>query len=179
MKKALVILFVGSLIMSNQLLAQGQVVEDRKPGNFDSILLSPDCKIMPVDLSRIFTKTEIIAAFPGGEEKWFEFANKNFDFDYVLNKMNDTSKKFEDSLIVKFIVTMDGNICVINVLKGNSILIEPIMRLLKRSPNWTPALSGSRALHAYRTLRVDVYIDRDRNIKEIKKYYNSYFRYNN
>ena len=66
----------------------------------------------------------------------------------------------------------------IKVVKGNSILTEPTLKLLKSSPNWRPGLNGGRQFNSYRTLRLDILIDKKENVKTIKYYTTSYFRDN-
>jgi hypothetical protein len=158
--------------------AVGQIVEDKINNDFDTTLLAQECKLDKEQLGKIFTKLEVYAEFPGGFQKWFDFAKSNFDFGYLLQHLGDTVQHFQDSIIVKFIVARNGTICNIKVHTGNPILTEPTLKLLKLSPNWKPGLNGGRQLNSYRTLRLDVLIEKKENIKTIKHYTNSYFRDN-
>lgn len=153
-----------------------QVIEEKNENYFDSLLLSPDCKLNKSQLGGIFTHTEVLAGFPGGFQKWFEYATQKFDFHFIEQRISDSTQRFEDSLVVKFIVTRNGSICHIQVQKGNPLLVEPVIRLLKSSPNWTPATNSGRTLNAYRRLRIDVFIDRKEGVRTIKHFTNSYFR---
>jgi hypothetical protein len=155
----------------------GQAIQNNTKDAYDSILLSPDCHLDPELAGKIFTRLEIPAEFPGGFQKWYEFANKNFDFNDVIQKI-DTTGEFRDSVVLKFIVTRDGQICSIRVQKGNPILAAAATRLLKSSRNWIPGVNGGRLLNSYRTLRIDVWIDRKENSRIIRRNFNSYFRYN-
>jgi hypothetical protein len=157
----------------------GQIIEDRKHNDFDTLLLSPECKLDKRQLGGIFEKLEIYAAFPGGSQKWFDFAKKYFDFAFVSRSLVDTSSLFQDSIVVKFIVARNGTVCNIQLMAGNPILIMPATKLLKSSPNWEPGINGGRQLNSYRTLRIDILIDRKRKINDIMRFDNSYFRANN
>lgn len=99
-------------------------------------------------------------SFREGSKKWFDFAKANFDFAYVKHQLSDTVQHFEDSITVKFIVARNGTICNITIQTGNPILTEPTLKLLKLSPNWLPGLNGGRQLNSYRTLRLDILIDK-------------------
>ena len=156
----------------------GQIGEHKNSYDFDMLLLSKECHLDKEQLGRIFTRLEIYAEFPGGFKKWFDFANTNFDFDYVAKNLSDTVNIFQDSIVVKFIVARNGKICNIKFQKGNTLLTEPTLKLLKSSSNWKPGVNGGRLLNSYRTLRIDVFIDNSRHQKSIKHFTNSYFRDN-
>jgi len=176
LKKAFVILGFGLTLFLTR--AVGQIIDEKNYNGFDTSLLASECKLDKEQLGKIFTKLEVLAEFPGGFQKWFDFAKANFDFDYLLQHLGDTVHYFQDSIIVTFIVARNGTICNIKVQTGNPILTEPTIKLLKLSPNWRPGLNGGRQLNSYRTLRLDVLIDKKDNIRTIKHYTTSYFRDN-
>lgn len=156
----------------------GQIIDDKISNDFDTALLAPECKLDREQIGKIFTKLEMPAEFPGGSQKWFDYAKKNFDFGYILQHLNDSVQTFQDSIIVKFIVARNGSICNIKVQGGNPILTVPTLKLLKLSPNWRPGLNGGRQLNSYRTLQLDILIDKKENINTVKHYMTSYFRKN-
>ncbi len=158
--------------------AAGQIIENKNINDFDSLLLSKECNLDKEELGKIFTKLEIYAEFPGGIQKWFDFAKANFDFMYVVEQLGDTVQYFEDSIIVKFIVARNGTICNINFKKGNPILTDPTIKLLKYSPNWRPGVHGGRLLNSYRTLKLNILIDKKENKKTIKVITSAYFMNN-
>jgi hypothetical protein len=137
-----------------------------------------ECKIDKEQSGKIFTRLEVLANFSGGFMKWFGYATNNFNYSAVLEKINDTVQLFQDSLVVQFIVTKTGNLCHIQIQKGNPMLAAPVLQLLRNSPNWNPGTNGGRNLNSYRTLRIDVYIDKINGIKKIQHYTNSFFREN-
>ncbi|RYE43515.1 MAG: hypothetical protein EOP48_22890, partial [Sphingobacteriales bacterium] len=147
--------------------AVGQIIDEKNNDDFDATLLAAECKLTKEQLGKIFTKIEVYAEFPGGFQKWFDFAKANFNFDYLSQHLGDTIQHFQDSIIVKFIVARNGTICNIKVQAGNLGLTEPTLKLLKLSPNWRPGLNGGRQLNSYRTLRLDILIDKKENVKTI------------
>ena len=171
LKKTITILCI---VLSQAIYATAQIVEG--VNDFDSLFLSKECNLNKEQLGKIFTKVEISAAFPGGFNKWFDFANSNFDFENVIHQLGDTVNNFEDSIIVRFIVERNGTLCGFKFQAGNPILVQPTLRLLRLSPPWIPGIYGGRLLNSYRILRIDVIINRKQSIKTIKHYTNSYFR---
>ncbi|MEO8405135.1 MAG: hypothetical protein ABI480_11080 [Chitinophagaceae bacterium] len=176
MKKSFAIFLLSLFIHQAPVL--GQKISDDNNHHADSVLLITECKLEPKQVGWIFTGLEIIAGFPGGSAKWFEFFNKNFNFNFISQNMGDTVQQFRDSIVVKFVVTRDGKVCHVIMQKGNSILEEPVKRLLAISPDWEPGLNGNRLLNSYRTLRIDIYINKAKGISRIERYINSYYRLN-
>jgi hypothetical protein len=174
LKKLLSILFFLYVLSVNLTIAQ--VIEERHPDDFDTLLLSPECRLDRDQLGKIFTKLEIYAEFPGGYQKWYDFVKTNFDFESVARLLGDTVTLFQDSIIVKFIVTRYGGVCNIQYIAGNPILTIPMTKLLRISPNWKPGLNGGRQLHSYRTLQIDFIIDRKLKKCGVKYYSNAYLR---
>lgn len=170
-------LISGLLLIAFSNAVNGQI-DDKIEIEFDSILLSPECKLDTAEIGKIFNRIEILSDFPGGHAKWFDFANKRFDFKYVVENLKDSIRIFEDSVVIKFVVTRNGDICNIKFLKGNPILGVSAIKLLKSSPRWIPGIHGSRNLNTYRTLRLDAFIDRKTKKQEIKKLVDSYRREN-
>ncbi len=155
--------------------AKGQTTTNTSVNDLDSGLVSKEIISDTDDRGKVFTKMEIIAEFPGGWLKWHLFANKHFNFAYLQKQLPENVQRFEDSIIVKFVVSRDGLISDINYKAGNGVLLEPAIQLLKKSPKWEPGLNGSRQIHSYRTLQIDVLVDKQKNIQEVKRNYNSYY----
>lgn len=146
--------------------------------NNDLAAICDVCKINKEQTENIFKRLEVLADFRGGFMKWFEYATNNFNYSSVLEKLNDSVQLFQDSIVVKFIVTKTGKLCYLQTQKGNLVLSAPVKALLSGCPYWNPGSNGGRNLNSYRTLRIDVYIDKRKGIKKIQHYSNSYFREN-
>ncbi len=136
--------------------------------------LDTECNLSDYERQYIFTKVENLATFRGFSPEWFKYAQNNFDFTLVSQKLVDTTQIFHDSIFLKFIVTKAGLICKIEVLKGNQILAAPAIKLIKQSSPWIPAVSGGRNLNAYRTLKIEVVVDKQKNEFKIVRDFNSY-----
>lgn len=154
--------------------ALGQNIIDKPQKSKSKKSLDKECNLTDFEREYIFTKVEILSTFKGFSQEWFKYAQNNFDFTSISQKLAVTTQMFHDSIFLKFIVTKAGLICKIEVLKGNNILSDPAIKLLKNSPPWTPAVSGGRYLNAYRTLKIEVYIDKQKSDFKIVRDFNSY-----
>ena len=112
----------------------------------------------------VFTKTEIEAEYPGGQAAWADFLRKNL-------RMPDLSKydipTGTYTAIVRFIVNKEGNVSDIaaetNVGYG---MEQEVIRLIRFSKNWKPAMQNGRMVKAYRRQPVTFMIDNgDRDYK--------------
>ena len=176
MKINIALLFIPVLFFG--LKSSGQIIEEKTKIKQDSVLRFPDCNLNEDESEKIFTKSEVVADFPGGFRKWFDFAQTNFDFDPVLERMIDTVQEYKDSLVIKFIVTRRGEICNIKIIKGDPILVAPTIKLLRSSPNWRPASAGGRHINSYRTLKLELVIDKRLQSRTVRHTFTSYFRDN-
>lgn len=98
--------------------------------------------------SRIFTKAEVEAAFPGGNEGWRNFLVKNLNADVPGNNGSPAGLY---AVIAKFIVRKDGTIDDIKL--ENSVgygMDEEVIRVISKSGKWIPAQQNGRNVNAYR-----------------------------
>lgn len=76
--------------------------------------------------------------FPGGMEEFFNFFNKEF---------KAQNSKTESKNLVSFNVEPDGSIKKIKLLQFSDIETgEEIIRVLKMSPKWKPAMKNGKAI---------------------------------
>ena len=100
------------------------------------------------DENKIFTKVEVEAAFPGGEEAWRNYLRK------TLN--NNTPVDFgapggKYTVVVKFVVSKDGSLSDITCENDPGFgMCEEAIRVIKKTKNWTPAIQNGRNVNAYR-----------------------------
>ena len=174
--KPVVVITIAIFLQVNT--TNGQTIGDQSNISKDKIKLGPECNLTDFEREYIFTKVENLATFEDSPGNWFEFAQKNFDFESVVKNLPATLQVFHDSILVKFIVTKVGQICKIEILNGNTILADPAVKLLKTSPPWRSAVSGGRNLNAYRTLKIEVLIDRTKKEFKIIRNFKSYFNDN-
>lgn len=169
--KATVIFLIISFHLAHT--AKGQVIIEKSEASKDKKTITPECDLK-YEGEYIFTIVEIEATHNVHTQSWYQYAQKYFDFHSVVQNLSDTVKVFHDSLVVKFIVTKNGKICNIETLNGNEILVPAVTKLLKSSQPWAPAQNGGRQLNSYRTLKIEVLIDKNKNEFKIGRNYKSY-----
>jgi Gram-negative bacterial TonB protein C-terminal len=107
----------------------------------------------------IFAKVEIEAGFPGGDEAWKNFLEKN------LNGMIPVDKGAPVGLyrvLVQFIVDKTGAVSDVKALTSFGYGMEAeVVRIIKKSGLWWPAEQKGRKVKAYRTQPVVFMIDTD------------------
>lgn len=91
-------------------------------------------------------KVEIDASFPGGNEAWRKYLEKA-----VLSASDDFSDADYGSVIVKFVVDVDGKVSDVHALnmKGSK-LAEIAVNAIRRGPKWIPAQQNGRLVKAWR-----------------------------
>jgi TonB family protein len=76
-----------------------------------------------------------MAAFPGGEDVWMNFLNKNIQ---VPAELKSNEKKV---VMVQFVVKENGSINELEIVKsGGPAFDKEVLRVLKRMPYWKPAV---------------------------------------
>lgn len=96
---------------------------------------------------RPWTKVEIDASFPGGQQAWARFLNKN------LRAPDDAvNNNISGQVVVQFVVDKDGNVSDVEAISGpeQGGLREEAIRVIRKSGKWTPALQNGRYVKAYR-----------------------------
>lgn len=113
-----------------------------------------------------FTKVEVEAGFTGGDTAWKSFLMHNLNIDKISDKVKFPRKQkvFQQTVIVKFIVCTDGSLCDIQTENKNKV--DPLIkaeaeRVIKISPNWTPAIVDGKPVKAYRRQPITVLIERE------------------
>jgi hypothetical protein len=97
---------------------------------------------------KIFEKVDIEAAFPGGEMAWRKFLEKNLKADVPV-KHGAPAGAY--TVWIQFVVDTKGNVSDLKPLTNWGYGMEAeIVRVIKKSPNWVPAMQNSRAVKAYR-----------------------------
>jgi TonB family protein len=76
-----------------------------------------------------------VASFPGGEDVWINFLNKNIQ---VPAELKSNEKKV---VMVQFVVKENGSINELEIVKsGGPAFDKEVLRVLKRMPYWKPAV---------------------------------------
>ncbi|MEP7141293.1 MAG: energy transducer TonB [Ferruginibacter sp.] len=97
---------------------------------------------------KIFTKVENEAQFPGGQQAWIRYLQKNLNANAPVE---NGAPPGTYQVIVKFIVSKDGSISDVNAESKHGYGMEDeAVKIIKRGPKWTPALQNGRNVNAYR-----------------------------
>jgi len=126
----------------------------------DSVILDED------DSDKIFERVEFQAVYKGSLKKWDAFVMEHFVFDKLIPVVSDTII-FDDSLEVRFVVTIDGNINTIQVLYSTlPALEEEFIRVIRLSSgDWHPGTNAARYLNTWHKERIylHMYIPPNKN----------------
>ena len=100
------------------------------------------------DENKIFDKVEIEAKFPGGDAKWRQYLERNCNAQVATD---NGAPEGTYSVVVQFVVDKDGNISDVRSLTNHGYgMEEEAVRVIKKGPNWTPAVQNGRQVKAYR-----------------------------
>ena len=97
----------------------------------------------------------IAPAFPGGVEAWSAFLRKDL---YPPTTLREGEVK---EALVQFLVAVDGSVSNFKILQSAGVDFDrELLRVLKRTPNWKPAMENGKPVAATVTQRV-VFVQRD------------------
>ena len=96
----------------------------------------------------VFTKVDVEATFTGGSQAWKRYLERNLNANVPVE--NDAPIGIY-TVIAQFIVDKNGNISNIETLTDFGYGMEQeVIRILKKSPQWVPAMQNDRVVKAYR-----------------------------
>lgn len=99
---------------------------------------------------KVYESVEVQASFPGGTTAMFNWMKKNLQY-----PENAAAQKIEGRVIVKFVVTKEGEIKHATVLRGvDKELDKAAIRLVKSMPRWNPGQMNGKAVSSYFVLPV-------------------------
>lgn len=91
---------------------------------------------------------------PGGVNSFRKMIAQNF------NIPNHLPKGFKASVLVRFVVNMNGKIQDITIMKSNDDkLSEEAIRVIKLSENWTPGLFSGNPVNCYYSLPIQIAVN--------------------
>jgi protein TonB len=100
------------------------------------------------DENEIFTKVEIEAGFPGGVAAFRKYLENNLNGNTPVE--NDAPRGAY-TVIVKFVVSKSGAISDVTAETNLGYGMEQeAIKIIKQSPNWTPAQQNGSIVNAYR-----------------------------
>ena len=98
--------------------------------------------------NKIFDKVEIEPAFPGGYPGWTSFLQKNLNSIVPVDKGAAEGKY---TVVAQFVVDKNGKISDLKALTHLGYgMEEEVIRVMKSSPDWSPALQDGHPVKAYR-----------------------------
>jgi TonB family protein len=119
------------------------------------VLLSFETTAQRDTTESIHYVTEISADFPGGMEKCKEYIQTNLKYPQEALDMG-----IEGKVYVKFVVTKEGNINSVEVVKGiNPLMDKEAKRLIQNMPKWSPGIMDGKPVPCYFLLPVHFNID--------------------
>ena len=121
------------------------------------------------DDNKVFVKVEVEAAFRGGEREWRNYLNRNLD---VNVPVKNGCKPGTYTVVVQFIVAKDGSVSDVKALTKHGFgMEEEAMRMIRKGPDWIPAIQNGHNVKAYRTQPFTFVIDNGKptNSKSITK----------
>lgn len=114
------------------------------PANF---LSAQEPNSIEVD-GKIFEKVEIEADYPGGVQAWRNYLEKNLDPSVPVDKGAPAGNYM---VLVQFVVDKEGNLSEIKSLTNHGYGMEQeVLRIIKNSGKWNPAIQDGRPVKAYR-----------------------------
>lgn len=97
---------------------------------------------------KIFETVEVEAYFPGGEQGWFGYLRQNLNPSVPIDK---GAPEGMYTVIIQFIVGKDGKVYDVKPLTKHGYGMEAeVVRILKKSPSWVPAVQNGKTVNAYR-----------------------------
>ncbi|MCC8409410.1 TonB family protein [Mucilaginibacter sp. UR6-1] len=107
-------------------------------------------QVIESDPNEIFTAVETQPNFPGGLAAFGKYLEKNIHYPAVARENNVQGRVF-----VQFVVEKDGSLTDIKVLRGiGSGCDEEAMRVLKKSPKWSPGIQNGRPVRVQYTVPI-------------------------
>ncbi|GAB4032864.1 M56 family metallopeptidase [Spirosoma jeollabukense] len=106
----------------------------------------------------IFTVAENQPEFPGGMKKIGEYLAQNLHYPEAAQKA-----KVEGKVFVRFVVTKEGDITDVQILKGIGYGADAeAVRVVKSMPRWKPAIQGGQAVNVQYNLPINFQLEEDK-----------------
>jgi protein TonB len=100
------------------------------------------------DDNKIFEKVEIEASFKGGESAWKKYLERNLNANAPID---NGAPEGTYTVYIQFVVDKAGNISDVKPLTNHGYGMEAeAMRVIKKGPQWVPAVQNGRSVNAYR-----------------------------
>jgi len=137
MKKILILLLLGLVVISYSVKAQDAVV-NAQPADVLS-----DAKHEVVDTNQVYSKAEQMPQFPGGEIELLKFIYNNLKTNYDCNPIIG-------KVICRFIIDIDGSVKSPEVIRSlDRNLDAEAIRVIKLLPKFIPAKQNGKIVRVW------------------------------
>ena len=97
---------------------------------------------------KIFESVEVEAYFAGGEASWRSYLENNLN---PATPVVNGAPAGMYTVYIQFIVSIDGKVSDVKSLTKHGYGMEAeVMRIIRKSPIWVPAIQHGRPVNAYR-----------------------------
>jgi len=104
--------------------------------------------ILPDSLNKIFETVDEEAYFPGGTGAWIQYLQTNLNAEVPVK---NGAPEGNYTVYIQFVVNKDGKLEGIKALTKYGYGMEPeVLRILRKSPPWVPAVQDGHNVRAYR-----------------------------
>lgn len=118
------------------------------------IILVEDVKEKDDSDSIILSKVEIEAEYPGGAAAWQRFLNRNLRY-----PQEAIDNEVMGSVVVQFEVDKEGNVSNVEAVSGPEALAAEVVRVIKKSGKWTPAVQGGRQVRSLKKQPICIHLE--------------------
>lgn len=109
------------------------------------LFLSISCSSQKAD--KIYTVVEQMPSFPGGESEMHRFLSQNLKIPSIPLESGIQGRN-----VVRFIVSEKGEINNIEKIRGDSMVCDSIISVIKRMPRWIPGKQNGKNVNVYYTI---------------------------
>ena len=103
-----------------------------------------------VSETEVFTIVEEMPAYPGGDDKLYEYLGKNIKYPQIARESGIQGRVF-----VNFVVEPDGSVSNVKVMRGiGGGCDEEAVRVIKTMPKWKPGKQRGKAVRVTYTIPV-------------------------
>ena len=115
---------------------------------------------------KVYEKVEIEASFPGGDQSWRNFLERTIK---AATPVENGARPGTYTVVILFVVDKDGNLSNMKALTHHGYGMEQeVLRVLLKSPKWTPAIQDGRQVKAYRKQPVTFQVTSEEPVRKRK-----------
>jgi hypothetical protein len=146
---ALLLILSSLIILSFQALGKPPANTRHSGTLFNTISIADTLPLSDtVTGGKIYEVVEEEAYFPGGEQGWRSWLEQNLN---PSTPVDNGAPAGLYTIYIQFVVDLDGKVSAIKPLTKHGYGMEAeVMRILRKSPPWIPAVQGGKKVRAYR-----------------------------